>query len=140
MPIGRWDPSLETGNEIIDNQHRDVVRLLDVLKNAARGPESEVLTALDEVLHFALFHFHAEEDLMTDVGYPAVSAQEMLRQHDDFKAYGRLRVLEFRTGAQLSVLPLHDYLEQFLEFHEFGLDRGLAAWIREEPAVVPEPV
>lgn len=72
------------------------------MKQSQGGGESAVLKALDEVVHRAFVHFHAPEDLMTHVGYPADLTQRMVDPHSEFKSYVRLRVLEFRTG----VLPL----------------------------------
>lgn len=131
MEASSWDESLATGNELIDRQHRELVRLLDVMKESEGGGESEALKALDEVVHQTFVHFHAEEDLMAEVSYPPDLTQTMVDQHRDFKAYLRLRVLEFRTGVQLSILPLQQYLATFLTVHEFGFDRSLADWIRQ---------
>jgi len=55
----------------------------------------------------------------------------MVFQHAEFKNYARLRVLEFRHADSISVLPLLSYLTEWLVTHEFGLDRTLVDWIRE---------
>jgi hemerythrin len=125
-----WDASLETGNEMIDLQHRELITLVDELKDAEGGAETEVLRVLDKVVFSTFHHFHSEEDLMTQVGYPPDQTSQMVEQHKEFKSYARLRVLEFRKGAMLSVLPLQAFLEEFLKIHEFGMDRALADWTR----------
>jgi hemerythrin len=130
MVESSWDDSMATGNELIDRQHRELVGLLDELKSVEGGAEAEVLDALDEVMSRTFIHFHSEEDLMREVGYPPAKTTQMIEEHQEFKSYARLRVLEFRTGVMLSVLPLQSYLAEFLEEHEFGLDRLLADWIR----------
>jgi hemerythrin len=127
-----WDESLDTGNELIDRQHRELIRFVEELSGAEVESNDEVLRVLDKVMDFTLYHFHAEEDLMTQVGYPASAAQDMVDQHQEFKAYARLRVLEFRQGEMVSVLPLQRFIEQFLKIHEFGMDRLLADWIRAQ--------
>ncbi|MDR3687335.1 MAG: hemerythrin domain-containing protein [Coriobacteriia bacterium] len=126
-----WDESLETGNELIDRQHREVVGLLDELASIETGTESEVLHVLDRLMDFTLTHFAAEEALMTEVRYPELLTEEMCLQHREFTDYARLRVLEFRTGEMISVLPLHKFLDKWLKTHEFDLDRLLANWIRQ---------
>jgi len=128
--LSSWDESLETGNELIDRQHREVVDLLDELRAAEAAPETEVLRVLDKMMEFTLFHFAAEEKLMTQVGYPADPSVEMVQQHREFTDYARLRVLEFRRGEMACVLPLHAFLDEWLKIHEFGMDRLLADWIR----------
>jgi len=129
---GTWDPSLETGNELIDRQHRELIGLVDQLAVADSESHEEVLGVLNHVMEYTLFHFVAEEDLMVRVDYPPGPSKAMIDQHQEFKSYGRLRLLEFRDGALTSVLPLRDFLDQWLKVHEFGLDRQLAVWIRRE--------
>ncbi len=131
MLVSTWDQSYETGNELIDNQHREVIALLDELRDVDGAEDSDVRRVLDRIMDFTLFHFLAEERLMEEVGYPDSAAREMLEHHRSFKEYARLRVLEFRTVPSFSVLPLHDFMKEFLELHEFGQDKLLADWIRE---------
>jgi hemerythrin-like metal-binding protein len=137
MAESSWDESLATGNETIDRQHRHLIDLLDDLKEAEGRTESDVLRALDEVISQTFVHFHSEEDLMGEVGYPPAPTKQMIDQHSEFKAYARLRVLEFRSGVMLSVLPLQTYLAEFLKVHEFGVDRALADWIRHQNGTPP---
>jgi len=129
---GSWDPSLETGNALIDRQHRELIALVDQLGAAENESRDEVLRVLDHVMEYTLFHFVAEEDLMVRVDYPAVLQKQMIDQHQEFKSYGRLRVIEFRSGELTSVRPLRAFLDEWLKVHEFGLDRLLANWIREQ--------
>lgn len=127
-----WDESLETGNELIDRQHREVVDLLDELQEIDTAPEADVLRVLDKLMDFTVFHFTSEEMLMAQVSYPAISTEQMVEQHREFKDYARLRILEFRTGEMQSVLPLHAFLDEWLKVHEFGMDILLAQWIRTQ--------
>ncbi len=131
-PLGGWSPSLETGNEEIDIQHRKIIGFLDELKRVAWDSDSEVLRALVAVLDFTNDHFVLEEALMTRVNHPPEPTQTMVEQHKEFKSYARLRFGEFRRGEQLSVLPLHGYIEEFLTGHEFGTDRLPASWIHHQ--------
>jgi hemerythrin len=133
MDIG-WDPSLETGNVDIDRQHRQLLEIVDRLETVeaeSHGSREAILLVLSEITDFAGSHFAMEQDLMREVDYPPVPTIEMIEQHQDFKAYARLRVLEFRSGDLLSVKPLRTFLTDWLTIHEFGLDRALADFIRD---------
>jgi hemerythrin-like metal-binding protein len=132
MTISSWDDSLETGNELIDRQHHELVAFLDELKEVGATSDAEVLRMLDKVMDFTLEHFHAEEDLMTQVNYPPLPTRQMVEEHQEFKSYARLRVIEFRRGELLNVLPLQSFIEESLKVHEFGIDRLLADWMREQ--------
>ena len=127
--VGSWDESLETGNAMIDSQHHHLIDLLDELSDELKS-ESEILGMLDRVMDFTADHFLCEEELMTEVGYPPDATGTMVGQHKEFKAYVRLRVLEFREEETFDVVPFQTFVMNHLKTHEFGLDRELADWIR----------
>jgi len=129
-----WDDSMMTGDAHIDEQHRRVLDLVDKLEAAEtqeHSPSTTIYSILDELMTFTQIHFISEEHLMLRVEYPTAPTDEMLAQHQEFKNYARLRVLEFRHHNHASVLPLLSYLTEWLVAHEFGLDRKLVDWIRE---------
>jgi len=126
---------METGDPVIDGQHRRIIGLVDDLQSAEDNCEREqALNLLVRVMDFTITHFALEEDLMREVEYPPEPTMEMIEQHREFTAYARLRVIEFSTAAASCVPPLGAYLREWLVDHEFGLDRILVAWIRaQEP-------
>lgn len=131
-----WDDSMETGDSQIDDQHRRILGLIDELESAelADGTADTIYRLLGDVMDLTVTHFAMEEDLMIRVAYPLNLAEEMIQQHLEFTSYARLRVLEFRTGEDLSVIPLQVFLKNWLVGHEFGLDRRLVAWIKASSA------
>jgi len=135
--VSTWDKSLETGHPLIDRQHRELIALVDGLAKAETESREEVVRVLDHVVDFTLFHFVAEEELMTRVEYPPALTKEMVDQHREFEAYARLRVLEFRRGEETSVQSLQSFLGEWLKVHEFGLDRQLVGWIRRQERASP---
>jgi hemerythrin len=131
MTEAAWDASLETGNELIDSQHRELNAFVNELREAGINSDDDYLQVLDKVMDFALFHFDAEEKLMTEVGYPPDLTQEMVEQHKEFKSYARQCVLDFHRGDMRSVEHLQTFAENFLKAHEVGEDKKLADWIRD---------
>jgi len=127
-----WDESMETGNELIDAQHREVVAILDELQAVDIEAEGKVLQVLDKLMEFTASHFIAEEVLMSQVSYPKAATEQMIEQHNEFNHYARLRVIEFRSGRRETILPLHGFLDEWLKVHEFGVDVALADWIRAQ--------
>ena len=127
--VDSWDESLETGNAVIDSQHRQLIHLVDALKE----PHTDnIFSILNEVMDFTNIHFLSEEELMDEVNYPPDAAREMIYQHMDFKAYARLRILEFRHTRPFDIMPFQSFTENFLKVHEFGRDRQLADWIKQQ--------
>ena len=126
-----WDESLETGNAIIDSQHRQLISLIDALTDEPKSA-NKILRLLNEVMDFTIIHFLSEEELMTDVNYPRDATRTMADQHKDFKAYARLRILEFRQDKSFNIIPFQSFVMNRLKVHEFELDRQLADWIRQQ--------
>ena len=126
-----WDESLETGNAIIDSQHRQLISLIDALTDEPKSA-NKILRLLNEVMDFTIIHFLSEEELMADVNYPPDATRTMVDQHKDFKAYARLRILEFRQDKSFNIIPFQSFVMNHLKVHEFGLDRQLADWIRQQ--------
>jgi len=128
-----WDQSMETGDPHMDRQHREIIELVDRL-DAIGVDDADWMDhahdVLDKVMDVTITHFDTEERLMEQVGYPADAHERMLQQHRDFKAYARIRVLEFCAGDRSSLGLLPGFLRVWLVEHEFGLDRELVSWIR----------
>lgn len=136
-----WDPTYETGDPSIDAQHRELLAIVHELEAAEahlHDSREAIMHALGRILDFSLVHFLAEEELMVQADYPLLAMEEMIEQHRDFTSYGRLRVLEFRTGQLSSVLPLQEFLTEWLIIHEFGLDRLFADFLRDKGRVALE--
>ena len=128
--VSSWDESLETGNATIDDQHHQLMDLLDELKDEPKS-NSEVLRMLDKVMDCIMTHFLCEEEIMAEANYPTDATKTMVDQHKEFKAYLRLRILEFRQTETFDVISFQTFVRNFIEVHEAQLDRQLADWIRQ---------
>lgn len=127
----KWDEALATGHSEIDRQHRELLVLVNELGSAKADSLNALLRVLDHLMDFAQTHFLMEERLMVEVGYPAPAQEQMIEQHSYFTSEVRLRVLEFRRGALVGVLPLQTFLVEWLAQHEMGSDRSLAEFVRD---------
>ncbi len=86
-----WSSELETGIEVIDQQHRRIVDLINQLYVAQRDHSREVIgEVLSELVDYTLSHFAFEEELMEEAGY--VFGQAHKRVHETFTR----RVSEYR--------------------------------------------
>ena len=75
-----WDPSLETGIEVVDEQHRQYFVLLNnYLAKASESPVDgdeffDLVEKLDFLRQYAREHFATEESLMQEAGFPGFEA------------------------------------------------------------------
>jgi hemerythrin len=81
----KWDTFLETGNETVDNQHKQcfiaLYKLIDAIKNG-EGKE-EIIKTLNFLKEYVIMHFSAEELLMKENNYMDYSLHK--RYHDEYK-------------------------------------------------------
>lgn len=76
-----WTSDLNTGIQVIDNQHQRIVEYINKLDHAQRHhSREEVGTVLDELVDYTLSHFAFEESLMEEAGYPFVNAHKKVHQ------------------------------------------------------------
>ena len=127
MEYESWDESLETGNAMIDSQHRELHSLLDRLKKDTKS--RDVLRMLDDIMVRTVDHLSYEEDLMDEVNYPSNSKKAMVDKHEEFKSNVSSYILDFQN-QRITVQLIKSNIIMFLIDHELVEDRELADWIR----------
>ena len=110
-----WSKDLETGINVIDNQHRRIVEYINQLNHAIdSGDRNEVAEVLEELVDYTLSHFAFEEDLMERAGYPFCNAHKKVH-----KLFVK-RVADFQQRFELGedIAPqLHTVLRTWLLNH-----------------------
>lgn len=78
MPFMEWTKEFEFGIPQIDHQHQHwlemINRFYDQIDDVAY--RSNVKELLQEAIEYTHYHFKTEEDLMKDIGYPAIAEQK----------------------------------------------------------------
>lgn len=136
----RWDASLETGDPLVDEQHRNIHALVDFVAEAEDRPEL-LMQVLDRLMQHVDCHFTTEETLMERTGYVGKDADEHVAEHRTFTEDARGAVLKFRTGELTSTGPVVEFLRDWLSTHVHGRDMRLIEYVRAQGAVasLPEP-
>ncbi|MEZ5739705.1 MAG: hemerythrin family protein [Burkholderiaceae bacterium] len=78
-----WDSSFETGQMLVDTEHRLLVFLFRKLDVAIKTGQSQkvVNQVIGELKRYVEFHFASEENVMRETGYPhLVTHQEIHHQ------------------------------------------------------------
>jgi hemerythrin len=134
MPLG-WDRSLETGNEQIDAQHRELFARLDALGEATRehrGPE-ELGRLLGFLADYVDTHFEDEEALMARSGYARL--EEHRAEHEAFRLERDALLREFLSHGPTAVLVVKasDRITAWLREHVQRADRAFVAFLGSPP-------
>lgn len=127
-----WNPSLETGNSNIDNQHKELFRRFDSLMEACnqRKGKEEVQKVLLFLGDYVRTHFAMEEELQRKHNYPHY--QEHKEQHLGFVRDLEKLVQQFdQEGVTLGlVIQTNQRMVDWLINHINVKDKDLAAYLR----------
>lgn len=116
-----WKPELNIGIDIIDNQHKRIVDMLNQLnrvRNMHRQNKKAKMEAVgnvvEEMVDYTLSHFAFEEALMEDAGYQFTRAHK--RVHELFIKRVSEYQLRFQNGEDIAD-ELHGLLSRWLVNH-----------------------
>lgn len=127
-----WDPSLETGDAMIDAQHKHLFALVNDLRNACvenRGSEATTVV-LGELGAYVTDHFAAEQALMIRSHYPVDAMVDHLSQHRALTERTTEIASQHQRGELTTVLPLAEFLHEWLRTHIRKTDRALVDYVR----------
>ncbi|MDR1204424.1 MAG: bacteriohemerythrin [Peptococcaceae bacterium] len=131
-----WSRELETGNEAIDAQHKELFRLTsDLADMCGKGQDSEALgKALDFLASYTVKHFADEESLQLKYRYPDYENHKKL--HDDFKETATQLIAEYKASGSADELSnkVYSVIVHWLVRHIKGEDAKIAAHIRNSAA------
>jgi hemerythrin len=90
--------NLETGNPLIDEQHRQLISVVNDLFSACKQARVEQIeSTLDFLMYYAAKHFFDEEVLQMQYGYPGYAAHRA--RHDEFKMTVRNFAAELKENG-----------------------------------------
>jgi hemerythrin len=126
-----WDESLSVEVDEIDEDHRRLVDLFNILSNSvAEGDSTDYIDAvLEELISCTIWHFRHEERLMLIHKYEAI--EEHKAEH--YKLIESVRALQQKfheANKQLSNDDI-EYLSNWLTEHILGYDMRLGFYLEE---------
>lgn len=126
----KWGKILSVGVEEIDEDHRKLVDIFNVLNHAVAEDESpDYLRAiLDELINCTVWHFSHEERLMLKYRYPDAAAHS--QEHRELIASARELQQEILHGGTVSERHIV-FLERWLTEHILTADQKLGSFLYE---------
>jgi hemerythrin len=132
--VMEWSADHSVGIEEIDRQHKELLRLFSIIKEAIANDQgwSAIHYGLVEVKRFAHFHFQFEEALMRLYGF-AECAQHTATHE---KMLHRLESTEHESLQESTKEEILRFFRDWLVDHIHGADRSYARHILEGAKVV----
>ncbi|MFC1742575.1 bacteriohemerythrin [Candidatus Riflebacteria bacterium] len=128
----QWTEDLNVGCEQIDEQHKILVAMINVLINSLEGiiAKEFLLVSLTGLEDYARVHFETEELYMKKFSYPEIEEQKI--EHRNFI----IKVAEFKKRFEDDELKLHeivDFLKNWLVNHVKTCDKKMEIlFVKEE--------
>lgn len=127
-----WDDSYSVGIQVIDDDHKKLMQLINNLQSAVLYPTDASFerAALDELVAYTKYHFQREEELMQQYEYPDFA--EHKKQHDAMiaKVAGYLEAYE--KDREGTVKELTVILKDWLIKHISGTDQEYSGYLHEK--------
>ena len=134
--IVKWEANFELGIELIDNQHKELVRHINDLYKACLAGNQAADESFKETMHlmveYVRFHFGAEQEMLSRVKFP--SYHEHKTQHDTLVATILSTAQEFNDGKKLVPHRFVRSLKDWVMGHIAVYDKIYAAYISEQLA------
>ena len=132
----KWDSTLESGYDKVDNQHKQLVTALNNLIEASESGKGDaaVLGTLDFLTGYAIKHFKDEEQLQVDYEYPDYLNHK--RIHDSFKGTvgDFIKKVKAEGPTETIINEVSSAVGAWLINHIKGDDFRMAAYVKAADA------
>lgn len=133
MALIEWKDEYSVNVEIIDEQHKHFVSILNKLYENVQSKNTEALPEiLTELVKYKEYHFDTEEKYFKEFGYS--EAKEHIAEHDKLKAEVN-KFLERKDDPLIVCFDLLDFLENWLVHHLSELDKKYTKCFNEHGLV-----
>jgi hemerythrin len=120
-----WSNSLSCGVKLIDDQHMELVRLVNDLFHHVTGNQNQEHDYFNNVIHelvkYVRVHFATEEKIMQATkfsGYP-----EHKKAHESFVATVAQNIKDYQDGKRLTLSTFTKYLKDWILSHIAVMDK-----------------
>ncbi|MFW2374732.1 MAG: bacteriohemerythrin [Gammaproteobacteria bacterium] len=125
-----WDNSLSVEVDEIDDDHRKLVELFNMLNHSVMEGDAPdyVEAVLEELISCTVWHFRHEERLMQKYAYQGMA--EHKAEHQQLIESAKELQQKFQQGTSVSSEDI-EFLEHWLTGHILGVDMELGSFLGE---------
>ena len=126
-----WSDRYLTGEDLVDSEHKELVRIINQVGNLEAGetekPET-IQSILEALVQYAVNHFAHEEALMTSAGCDERHSSLHKKIHRDF-ANQVTAMRQVSLGAD-DTESLLRFLSNWLAYHILGIDQAMTRQVQ----------
>jgi methyl-accepting chemotaxis protein/hemerythrin len=118
-----WSKELELGVSLIDDQHKQLIKLINELYNGIQDNKGKVILEkiLDDLVQYTVYHFDTEEDIFRKYGYSG--EKEHVQIHENLKATVSELKQKVQSGEAVIGFNVISFLENWIKNHILIEDR-----------------
>jgi len=135
MPILRWTQDLSVKIIEIDNQHKELVNLINILHDSMkeRKEKDALRKVLNDLVDYTVYHFETEERLFRKYDYPDYLSHK--KEHDDLIKRVLKISREYERDKVVVTLDLISFLEKWLDNHIINVDKKYISFLNSKGVV-----
>jgi len=125
MGLADWDDSYSVGYKKLDDQHKNLFRLINELNDLSlkRKTINSFEDLMNQIVEYTTFHFFAEEEVMRRHGFPDMEKHKL--EHDEMRR--QMREYHSRCVAE-DFQCVNDVLEVMIDWLHTHLGRSDAQY------------
>ena len=122
-----WNASLETGNTVVDNDHKVLIKQINLLGDALKAgtAKDQLATMIAFLNKYTREHFAREEQIMKDVTCPTTGQNCTAPKLLVAKLDGWVAKLNAGGASTSLVLEIYKESSEWLRSHIVGIDSPL---------------
>ena len=135
VEVVEWSSAFSVGIKLIDDQHKELLRLVNDMLNHVTGNEEEERAyfkkVIEKAVQYVKVHFTTEEKIMIHTNFPGYA--EHKKAHDSFVLTVVEKVREFETGKnkKFTFLEFTQFLKEWVLTHIAIMDKGYFLYFRQ---------
>jgi hemerythrin len=126
----QWDNSMDTGIQLIDNDHKALIKLINQLQNATqyKVDDKQIDEIMDKLINYTKYHFDREEFLMRNNNYPDYKNHKKL--HEDMINKMSECMKKYKSDPDQTIDDALTFLTDWLIKHIKGNDREYIPYLK----------
>jgi len=124
MDFFKWKDTYSVQNTLIDNQHKEIIRILNCLNNAfiEKKTDSVVEVVINDLIEYTKIHFKTEEDIFKEIDYKF--NEEHIEEHNLFITQVAEFKARFKRNNSALTIQIMNFLRKWLISHILDSDQN----------------
>jgi hemerythrin-like metal-binding protein len=130
MTLIKWYPNLSLNIELVDEQHKLLVKMINDLYDAMHAGKERTIVAslLNNLGIYSSMHFAREEDYLEHFGYPDIDQHK--KEHNNFEHNVYKFESDFLDGKRDISKEIMAFLAKWLTNHIIKSDKRFASFLQ----------